>query len=1183
MKNKYVSILLILILLLTMVTPVSSFAQVSGLENGQKQQALGSSTDNSENMLDFTMFSGSSEAALTINSTSTKIKGNIHTNNDFVSSSSNLTVDGKCESSGKVDVKQSKVSITNRQEKVPNILMVDFISNLKKIASENANIYTGDKNYYGNSINIAKAAIASGSITFSGSSFNSKGYIIASKDITFNTDSIGSSKGIVICSENGNITVNGSKTVLTGILYAPKGTVTINAADFKLNGRIIADKIIIRGKNIEVTGSKEDLNLIYTESDIIISNDSEEFVCNSAYKVAFTIVDVLGKPVPNVQCSISTSGDAVATSNVVTDANGSAVVSVSDVTPQTVTLTVTTKKGLSKARDLSFIEDDPVGRVAPLNPANIIVDEEGGFPVVKNQILVVFKENVSEVSIKELVNSIGGKIVGYIKGMNDYQIEISGDNDLAYMKELIDQLDNNELVEEAMLNEVVPLTAATPEQGKDPKMGEWDESNPSGNNWGLEAIYAPSAWEYNNFLSVKVGMVDTPLMINHEDLSIPASNFKYGANGSKVDNKTILAHGTHVAGIIGATSNNDVGVTGILWKKDLFCFGYQGDKKDDSYSGQIFEIKYGIAWLLEKGCKVINISLGNYFTGARINKPTDTAADEKRYITKPKNYWTPFMKRLLNKYYDFLIVQAGGNDNIDAKWTGLLCSIDDTDVLNHVIIVGAIKNGKNKSYSKDPYSNFGSEIDVAAPGVDIYSSSQDTYYNDPKDLVKNNYYQKMSGTSMAAPHVSGVAGLVWEANPKLTASQVKNIIVDTADRPVSFKDSNGKTVLFANILNAKKAVERALSTETTQPPRQRTYGILNGRIVDAVSGNRLEDATITVYNNGTGDFYYASTLSDVDGSYEMVLEPGSYNIIVDKPGYISVLYSTVIADGVTMYSPQLNSVPNNYSGIGTVQGRITNALDKEGLGVKNITIKFRKGINITSGPVDYTTTTDNNGNYSLSMEAGNYTGELGGDGYITGYFYVISIGTITAKNQNGVVSPVIEKGETRIVLTWGPLPTDLDSHLSGPGVDGNKLHVYYHDKNYDYKGVNYVNLDVDDTTSYGPETTTIHKKMDGKYTFTIHDFTHMNSLSSMELSNSGAEVRVYRGGTLLATFNVPTNHEGTAWTVFEMDGDSITPINNFYYTSMPESIRSLPPTEDGSLDEAIGNENILRNLPDKSN
>lgn len=105
------------------------------------------------------------------------------------------------------------------------------------------------------------------------------------------------------------------------------------------------------------------------------------------------------------------------------------------------------------------------------------------------------------------------------------------------------------------------------------------------------------------------------------------------------------------------------------------------------------------------------------------------------------------------------------------------------------------------------------------------------------------------------------------------------------------------------------------------------------------------------------------------------------------------------------------------------------------------------------------------------------------------------------------------------------------------------------------------NLDVDDVTSYGPETTTIYvRNTNKKYSFFIHDFTNRSSTSSTALSSSGAQVQIFIGNELKRTFNVPAGKEGTVWHVFDYDaaGETITPVNKFSYSSDPGSLGVTP-------------------------
>jgi len=125
------------------------------------------------------------------------------------------------------------------------------------------------------------------------------------------------------------------------------------------------------------------------------------------------------------------------------------------------------------------------------------------------------------------------------------------------------------------------------------------------------------------------------------------------------------------------------------------------------------------------------------------------------------------------------------------------------------------------------------------------------------------------------------------------------------------------------------------------------------------------------------------------------------------------------------------------------------------------------------------------------------------------------------------LSPVMQNLDgVRIVLTWGKTPSDLDSHLSFPNN-----HVYF-----EKQGGLDANLDVDDTTSYGPETITVEKKHEGqRYVYAVHDYSNGNNKNSQKMSFSNARVEVYVGQTLIRTYNVKPSVTGTSWVVFGID------------------------------------------------
>ena len=252
----------------------------------------------------------------------------------------------------------------------------------------------------------------------------------------------------------------------------------------------------------------------------------------------------------------------------------------------------------------------------------------------------------------------------------------------------------------------------------------------------------------------------------------------------------------------------------------------------------------------------------------------------------------------------------------------------------------------------------------------------------------------------------------------------------------------------------------------------------------------------------------------------------------DKSGiYILQL---IVNDGTVDSAPDtiqiIQKSPILYGDInGTVRDAVT------GLEIPNINLNIRTGENNHTGNIFITTTSDQNGHYLIKdLPVGVYTIEAVADGYITGYFTVEAIANQMNGNQNYALSPLLEEGETRIVLTWSENPEDLDSHLVGPDGTGGKFHVYYSNP-----ADGNVTLDQDITTSYGPETITITQQHAGDYLYYVHNYTggNMNALAK-----SNAKVEIYRNSSLIATYHVPEG-EGLYWKVFIMNDTLITPIN----------------------------------------
>lgn len=168
--------------------------------------------------------------------------------------------------------------------------------------------------------------------------------------------------------------------------------------------------------------------------------------------------------------------------------------------------------------------------------------------------------------------------------------------------------------------------------------------------------------------------------------------------------------------------------------------------------------------------------------------------------------------------------------------------------------------------------------------------------------------------------------------------------------------------------------------------------------------------------------------------------------------------------------------------------------------------------------------------------------------YLKTYFNVKVLGNVTIPNQDATVSHTLDSNQLRIVLEWGQTPYDLDSHLIGPTSGSSNFHIYYGYKVYSEDDKKIADLDLDDTVSYGPETTTLYNPIPGDYTFYVYNFSGSPSITS-----SGATVKVFTGNNNepAYTFSVPLTGNGCYWNVFTYNSRSrrVTPVNTV--TSSP--------------------------------
>jgi thermitase len=257
-----------------------------------------------------------------------------------------------------------------------------------------------------------------------------------------------------------------------------------------------------------------------------------------------------------------------------------------------------------------------------------------------------------------------------------------------------------------------------------------------GDQYGMTAIKAPAAWSVTHGAgTVKIAILDCGIHETHPDLAgkvVARQDFTASPNGT--DDR--CNHGTHVAGIASADTNNSTGVAGIGYNTLLL----NGKILSDGGVGYDSQIALGIRWAADNGANVINMSLGG--TGAC----SQTFQDAINYA------WGK----------NVVVVAAAGNSG----GTGLFQPADCA----HVVAVAST----DATDAKSGFSNYGAWVHVAAPGSLIYSTVN-------PDLNDGNQYAYFSGTSMATPHVAGLAALLWSTSWGTSAQAVVQRIESTAD------------------------------------------------------------------------------------------------------------------------------------------------------------------------------------------------------------------------------------------------------------------------------------------------------------------------------------------------------------------------------------------------------------------
>lgn len=358
-----------------------------------------------------------------------------------------------------------------------------------------------------------------------------------------------------------------------------------------------------------------------------------------------------------------------------------------------------------------------------------------------------------------------------------------------------------------------------------------------GNQYGLINIKVPQAWDRTTgSSSVVIAILDTGIDTDHEDLQGRISAQSWDYVNSDNDPEDDYGHGTGVAGVIGATTDNEKGVAGVDWQGQLLIMKVL----NDSGGGDMSWILPAIADANSLSVEVINMSFGQYVPDSGL---------EARCTEAYNN--------------GVVLVAAAGNDNLETP--------SYPAGYSNVLAVAAVdQNDVRSVWSGLEASNYGTWIDISAPGTDIWTTNF------------NGNYSASSGTSFSSPFVAGVAGLVKAANPTLTNQEIYDRLKSTADDIDSLQSPQYQGKLGSGRINAANAVA-GVNAEITSP-HDGSYisGTIN--ILGTATGWNFSTYEVDVLKSGTVESNLITSNTSVESgtltSWETTGKNGEYTVRV---------------------------------------------------------------------------------------------------------------------------------------------------------------------------------------------------------------------------------------------------------------------------------------------------------------
>lgn len=403
--------------------------------------------------------------------------------------------------------------------------------------------------------------------------------------------------------------------------------------------------------------------------------------------------------------------------------------------------------------------------------------------------------------------------------------------------------------------------------------------------WALEKISASCGWQVTTGTSeVTVAVLDTGVDLHHPDLVSQVRDDGYDFVEDDADPGDKNGHGTHVAGIIAAAMNNAEGIVGLA--PDVRILPVRVMSAEGS--GKDAWIAQGIRFAVQRGAKVINLSLGATL-----------------FLATPGT--APIIAKAIREAQaaGALVVLAAGNDFVPLP-NALLVEAGD------VLVVAASTPDDRKAR----FSNSGPWVDVAAPGEDILSTmpTYEVYLTSQALPVNERFkqdYDYMSGTSMAAPYVSALAALLFAAHPDWTATQVQQHIKETADERIYDNSPRLRRLRLvgAGRIDACRALSEPIAgvVSPTAPPRATTPPT-SPTTPPPVSSPRAPSADTSTPVQTVSAFVDALEDGNLEAALDLV-EPGEARDLL-RPRLRSYRR---LADNLTFENPTYTEIDNDGS------------------------------------------------------------------------------------------------------------------------------------------------------------------------------------------------------------------------------------------------------------------------------